>query len=1009
MSLIKARKLTISVSAALVLAACGGGDGARVSKSDGIFTVDGGIAQKGPMAAGSKVSIDELISSTFASAGTSYNLQTTGDLGSFDTSALRLSRQYIKTYVSGYYRNELTGQLADDQVTLMAYSDLDSDRLVNVNLLTTLAGPRIEKLVRDTTSKSTYRNFRAARDQAEKEVLAAFRIYNSADLMPGGLDSTKNIIAGNFNELDLSKAQAGSAVLAALSAVAVKAGINGAGISEFIADFQADIAVDGLVSQSAVRNQIDTASATTDMALVATNLKKFFPTTVVTAEQLSTWIDSSGGADQVIDRYKSTASAAPGTETQSTPYSVGMDDIGQCVSASVGKLYKGNAGTPATANLVTSGIVKAVATDFFKIGLSGDLGQTTGYIQRFAPLANGNCPTAVPTSGVTRVAMHSRDIYTGNTHVGFIVEGGVAQKGPLAAGSRVSIDELVPSTFASTGTSYDLQTRGDFGEFDTSALKFKLQYIKTYVSGYYRSELTGELANDQITLMAYSDLDSDRLVNVNLLTTLAGPRIEKLVQDKTNTATYGKFAAARTQAQKEVLAAFRIYNAAALLPGGKDSAKNIVAGNFNELDMSKAQASGQMLAALSAVAVRAGGNGAGISEFIADFQADLAADGLINQTAVRTQIDTASATKDIMVTVAASLKKFFPSTTITASLLSPWIDSSGGVDQLINKYKFSTNNVAVGTLSKSPAYTVGTDDIGQCFSVGGVTTAATAGLYYNGASTAVVGTQIVKAGDSVTIGINASSAGSYSGFIQRSAPVAGVCPTTAPTSGLVRVQKYTVTGGVPKYDPQGRWTGTTPSGSSASIAILENGETWSVEIENSVITGAYYGQTIVDDNQVTMQLKPIGSLSVLNITGTVAPKSSLTLSQSGGTSATFAYDSSYDTNITAAGVKGSWSVGAVSASSKIGRLPLQTLNINEVGQFTYNEKNCAITVSMSPRLTGKSIYNMAVTFSGIGCQAGDVPLSGIAYVNTTTAPNKFLGTVLNSSKTDGLIIGGIKQ
>ena len=121
------------------------------------------------------------------------------------------------------------------------------------------------------------------------------------------------------------------------------------------------------------------------------------------------------------------------------------------------------------------------------------------------------------------------------------------------------------------------------------------------------------------------------------------------------------------------------------------------------------------------------------------------------------------------------------------------MDTSGCVDQVINKYKFSASNVAVGTVSKSPAYAVGADDVGQCFSVGGVTTGATAGLYYNGAATAVVGTKVVKAGDSVTIGINASSAGSYSGFIQRSAPAAnGTCPNLVPSTGVTRVQRYTV-------------------------------------------------------------------------------------------------------------------------------------------------------------------------------------------------------------------------
>ncbi|MDH4478424.1 MAG: glycoside hydrolase family 16 protein [Rhodoferax sp.] len=387
----------LAAATAVLLSACGGGYGAKVSKIDNGFSVEGGIAQKGPLAAGSKVSIDELISSTFASAGASYNLQTTGDLGVFDTSALRLTRQHIKTYVSGYYRNELTGDLANDQVTLMAYSDLDADRLVNVNLLTTLAAPRIEKLVRDASSTSTYRKFGAARAQAQKEVLAAFRIYNSADLMPGGTDSSQSIVAGSFNELDLAKPQMSSVVLAALSAVAVKAGGNGAGISEFIADFQTDLAADGLINQAAVRSQIDAASATTDMAAVATHLKKFFPSTTVTAAQLSPWVDSSGGTDEVIDKYKFSASNV-GTETlaKSPPYLVGPDDANQCFSvivpaettASISLHYNGAKISSTTHQKVTVG-------DKLMVGIKASAaGENTAYLQRSTPKTNGVCPTA---------------------------------------------------------------------------------------------------------------------------------------------------------------------------------------------------------------------------------------------------------------------------------------------------------------------------------------------------------------------------------------------------------------------------------------------------------------------------------------------------------------------------------------------------------------------------------------------------------------------------------------
>jgi len=413
------RFIAIGVAAtAVLLTACGGGDGAKVSKFDNGFSVEGGIAQKGPMAAGSRVSIDELISSTFASAGASYNLQTTGDLGAFDTSALRISRQYIKTYVSGYYRNEMTGLLANDQVTLMAYSDLDADRLVNVNLLTTLAGPRIEKLVQDKTSTSTYRKFSAARTQAQKEVLAAFRIYNSTDLMPGGTDSTQNVVAGNFNELDLSKTQTGSQILAALSAVAVKAGSNGAGISEFIADFQADLAADGLINQAAVRSQIDAASAATDMAKVATNLKTFFPTTV-TAAQLSLWIDSSAGADQVIDKYKFSASNV-GTDvlSKSPLFLVGPDDAGQCFSvstssatgASVGLHYNG-------VQVSSSSLQRAKLGDQLALGImASTAGETTAYLQRSASKTNGACPSSpAQTTRVLKYTVQSVNLLKGTT------------------------------------------------------------------------------------------------------------------------------------------------------------------------------------------------------------------------------------------------------------------------------------------------------------------------------------------------------------------------------------------------------------------------------------------------------------------------------------------------------------------------------------------------------------------------------------------------------------------
>jgi hypothetical protein len=105
--------------------------------------------------------------------------------------------------------------------------------------------------------------------------------------------------------------------------------------------------------------------------------------------------------DQVIDKYKFTASGTVGTPSQSPAYVAGIDDIGQCFSVSAGKLYwNGTA--------VTQSSIKAVKADSFKIELTASAaGTISGYIQRSAPAANGSCPTVLPTTGLVRLQKYA--------------------------------------------------------------------------------------------------------------------------------------------------------------------------------------------------------------------------------------------------------------------------------------------------------------------------------------------------------------------------------------------------------------------------------------------------------------------------------------------------------------------------------------------------------------------------------------------------------------------------
>jgi hypothetical protein len=322
---------------------------------------------------------------------------------------------------------------------------------------------------------------------------------------------------------------------------------------------------------------------------------------------------------------------------------------------------------------------------------------------------------------------------------GFRVEGGLAQKGPPLKGSRVTISELNPLNYQPSGLGYDILTKDNKGGFTYSGINFTRQHVQTFSQGYYFDEITGTLASDSVMLQAQGDLTLDRLVNVNLLTTLAGPRMVALVTDSTNAyglSTYRKFAASRIQAQKEVLAAFRIYNVADMM--SLDTSSTTVTGpnNFSELDIAKDATLNKILVTLAALVMQVGTNGVGVSQFIANFRLDLVDDGLINgsagSSALRASIDTASLSANLkLTTVASNLNTFYAlpvnlnaltSTTFTAAQLTPWVDSSGGTDLVVDNFKSSSITAKVNTVSKSSlAYTAGTDDAGTCFSVGSVT------------------------------------------------------------------------------------------------------------------------------------------------------------------------------------------------------------------------------------------------------------------------------------------------
>ncbi|MBR4915930.1 MAG: hypothetical protein IKZ45_02465 [Fibrobacter sp.] len=146
-----------------------------------------GVSQKGPFLSGSKVVVRELTDGrTLKQTGNSFKGKIIDDKGEFKINARSLVSQYVTLEATGYYRNEVTGENTNSELTLFAITDVSQRNIANINLLTHLEYGRVDYLV--TKLK---RRVNQAKKQAQKEVLDLFYIdaegfSNSEDLSIAG-------------------------------------------------------------------------------------------------------------------------------------------------------------------------------------------------------------------------------------------------------------------------------------------------------------------------------------------------------------------------------------------------------------------------------------------------------------------------------------------------------------------------------------------------------------------------------------------------------------------------------------------------------------------------------------------------------------------------------------------------------------------------------------------------------------------------------------------------------
>jgi len=153
--------------AALFTLSCsdgGGGNDAVVKKAK-----ISGVSQKGPFVEGSTATLYEL-NNDLSQTGRSFRDIIADNKGTFEITDVELVSPYAMLEASGYYRNEITGNVSAAPITLFAIADVREKDNINVNILTHLEYYRVRNLVENGKTLAE------AKKQAQKEILAVFGI-----------------------------------------------------------------------------------------------------------------------------------------------------------------------------------------------------------------------------------------------------------------------------------------------------------------------------------------------------------------------------------------------------------------------------------------------------------------------------------------------------------------------------------------------------------------------------------------------------------------------------------------------------------------------------------------------------------------------------------------------------------------------------------------------------------------------------------------------------------------
>ena len=211
-----------------------------------------GLVQKGPFINGTSIILSGL-NSSLEQTGIVFTSQISNNSGSFEFKNISLSSNYVSFSASGYYFDEVKGDISLAPLNLFALSDVTNISTVNVNILTHLEKGRVEYLVKQKKS------FAEAKKIAQGEILSIFGFKPS--------------VIGGSETLDISVNNEGSAILLAVSSI-LQGSRSVGDLTELLANISNDILEDGILNNESIITNLRNSAKELDLTKIRSNLVK---------------------------------------------------------------------------------------------------------------------------------------------------------------------------------------------------------------------------------------------------------------------------------------------------------------------------------------------------------------------------------------------------------------------------------------------------------------------------------------------------------------------------------------------------------------------------------------------------------------------------------------------------------------------------------------------------------------------------------------------------------------